>query len=73
MPPTQKPLPLPRLAPTMPRLHGELKNLDMPPLTMVFAVHDKALLDRLKRGDKVKFRAVQDPGRSTVVDLQAMP
>ena len=53
--------------------HGEIKNLDMPPMTMVFNVKDRALLDRLKTGDKVKFRAVQEAGKYTVVDLQAVP
>ena len=37
--------------------HGEIKNLDMPPMTMVFQVKEPALLDKLKAGDKVKFRA----------------
>lgn len=50
--------------------HGEIKNLDMPPMTMVFAVRDKALLDKLQPGDKVRFRAVNDGGRLAVVDIQ---
>jgi Cu(I)/Ag(I) efflux system protein CusF len=37
--------------------HGEIKNLDMPPMTMVFQVKEPALLDKVKAGDKVKFRA----------------
>lgn len=37
--------------------HGELKNLGMPPMTMVFQVTDPALLDKVKVGDKVKFSA----------------
>ena len=37
--------------------HGEIKNLDMPPMTMVFQVKDKAWLDKLKAGDKVRFQA----------------
>ena len=37
--------------------HGEIRNLDMPPMTMVFQVADPALLDRVKPGDKVRFRA----------------
>ena len=37
--------------------HGEIKNLDMPTMTMVFGVKDKAMLDKLKKGDKVKFAA----------------
>ena len=37
--------------------HGEIKHLDMPPMTMVFQVQDPTLLDKVKPGDKVKFRA----------------
>lgn len=37
--------------------HGEIKNLDMPGMTMVFQVKEPALLDKVKVGDKVKFRA----------------
>ena len=37
--------------------HGELKGLDMPPMTMVFIVRDPTLLDRVKVGDRVKFVA----------------
>ena len=37
--------------------HGEIKNLDMPAMTMVFQVKDTALLDKVKAGDKVKFKA----------------
>jgi Cu/Ag efflux protein CusF len=37
--------------------HGEIKSLDMPPMTMVFQVKDTALLDKVKAGDKVRFRA----------------
>jgi Cu/Ag efflux protein CusF len=50
--------------------HGDLKELDMPPMTMVFEVRDKALLDALKPGDKVKFRASDDNGKLTVIDLK---
>lgn len=37
--------------------HGEIKNLDMPGMTMVFGVKNAALLDKIKAGDKVKFSA----------------
>ena len=53
--------------------HGEIKNLDMPPMTMVFVVKDKALLDKLKAGDKVRFKAVNENGKFTVTDLVAVP
>lgn len=52
--------------------HGEIKNLDMPGMTMVFAVKDKPLLDKVHPGDKVKFRAISDNGQLLVTDLQAL-
>ena len=51
--------------------HADIKNLDMPAMTMVFVVKDKALLDKLKVGDKVRFRAVNEAGKFTVTDIQA--
>ena len=50
--------------------HAEIKSLDMPAMTMVFAVKDKALLDNLKAGDKIRFRAIHDAGRYTVTEMQ---
>ena len=50
--------------------HGTIKNLDMPPMTMVFGVSDAALLDKVKQGDKVRFTATGDGGKFTVTDLQ---
>ena len=50
--------------------HGAIKNLDMPGMTMVFQVKDKALLDKLQAGDKVKFKAVNDAGKFTVTEIQ---
>lgn len=50
--------------------HGDIKSLDMPPMTMVFVVKDKALLDTLKAGDKIKFKAISDAGKLTVTDIQ---
>ena len=37
--------------------HGEIRNLDMPPMTMVFQVKDAGLLDKLKVGDRIRFVA----------------
>jgi Cu(I)/Ag(I) efflux system periplasmic protein CusF len=52
--------------------HGEIKNLDMPPMTMVFGVKDKALLDHIKAGDKVKFAADKDAtGQYIVTSIEA--
>ena len=50
--------------------HGEIKNLDMPPMTMVFSVKDKAMLDPIKAGDKVKFKATKEGGNYVVTEIQ---
>mgnify|MGYP001221568489 CR=1 FL=1 len=49
--------------------HGEIRNLDMPPMTMVFRVQDAAMLDGVKVGDKVKFDADKVGGQYTVTKL----
>lgn len=53
--------------------HGEIKNLEMPPMTMIFGVKDKALLDRVKAGDKVRFKAVSEGGRIVITELKPAP
>jgi Cu/Ag efflux protein CusF len=50
--------------------HGEIKNLEMPSMTMVFVVKDRAMLDKVKAGDKVKFRVINDAGKFTVTEMQ---
>lgn len=50
--------------------HGEIKNLDMPGMTMVFAVKDPAMLDKLEAGDKVNFTADSVGGSITVISLE---
>jgi Cu(I)/Ag(I) efflux system periplasmic protein CusF len=50
--------------------HGEIKNLDMPPMTMVFQVSDAVSLDKLKPGDKVQFAATSEGGKITVTDIR---
>ena len=52
--------------------HGEIKSLDMPPMTMVFRVTDGALLDNLKAGDRVRFAAKQVDGAYTVTKIEAV-
>lgn len=51
--------------------HGPLKNLDMPPMTMVFQVSDPALLEKVKAGDKVRFVAANPGGKLTVTQIEA--
>ena len=50
--------------------HGEIKHLDMPPMTMVFVAKDKSMLDQVKAGDKVRFMTVHENGQMIVTDLQ---
>ena len=53
--------------------HGEIKNLDMPPMTMVFRVADAAQLGDLKPGDKVRFHAEQVDGAYHVRHIEKAP
>lgn len=50
--------------------HGDIKNLDMPGMTMVFTARDKGQLAQLKTGDKVQFVAVQEGGKMVITDIQ---
>ena len=50
--------------------HGEIKNLDMPPMTMVFKVQDPTLLKPVKVGDKVLFTVDLIQGAYTVLTIQ---
>ena len=50
--------------------HGEIKNLDMPGMTMVFQVKDPAMLDTVKAGDKVMFKAEKSGGAIVVTEIQ---
>lgn len=51
--------------------HGEIKSLDMPPMTMVFQVKDAALLETVKAGDKVRFVVEKtDAGAFVITDIK---
>jgi Cu/Ag efflux protein CusF len=50
--------------------HGPLANLDMPPMTMVFRVKEPAMLDQVKAGDAIRFKAEKIGGNYTVTELQ---
>nr|MCU0967754.1 copper-binding protein [Rubrivivax sp.] len=53
--------------------HGEIKSLDMPPMTMIFRVADPAMLDRVAVGDKVRFDAAKVDGNYTVTAITKAP
>jgi Cu(I)/Ag(I) efflux system periplasmic protein CusF len=50
--------------------HAEIRNVQMPAMTMVFGVKDAALLDKVKAGDKVKFRVEIIGGAPTVTVIE---
>ena len=50
--------------------HGEIKNLDMPAMTMVFQVKDPAMLDKVQAGDKVRFKAEKVGGAFIVTAIE---
>ncbi|GAA5159100.1 copper-binding protein [Viridibacterium curvum] len=49
--------------------HGEIKALNMPPMTMVFKARNPAQLDALKPGDKVLFQVEQTADALLVTDI----
>jgi Cu(I)/Ag(I) efflux system protein CusF len=52
--------------------HGPLSEVDMPPMTMAFEVADARLLDKVRAGDRVKFRVALLNGRFTVIAIQRL-
>ncbi len=53
--------------------HAGIKNLDMPPMTMIFHVADASLLQGVAVGSRVRFMAERIEGRYTVTGLSRMP
>ena len=50
--------------------HEEIKNLDMPGMTMVFFAPDKATIEGLKEGDKKEFEFADMNGRMIVKQVK---
>lgn len=53
--------------------HGEIKNLDMPPMTMVFRVADPTMLDSLAVGNRIRFTAERLNGQYTLTSVLKAP
>ena len=51
-------------------VHEELKNLDMPAMTMVFNVADPAMLDEMAEGDAIEFVADRVRGKLTITEVK---
>ena len=50
--------------------HGYLPELSMDPMSMVFITADPALLGRVKKGDRVKFKPGLVNGRFAVMSIE---
>jgi Cu/Ag efflux protein CusF len=50
--------------------HGEIKNLNMPPMRMVFQVRDPALLEKIKPDQDVKFKVIEEKGAYIVTAIE---
>ena len=51
--------------------HGEISNLGMPPMTMVFRVNDASMLAPFQPGDKVRFRVERQSGGYFITRMEA--
>jgi Cu(I)/Ag(I) efflux system protein CusF len=49
--------------------HGAIKNLDMPPMTMVFTVKEKSMLKDVSPGDQIRFLVISDNGKMIITEL----
>lgn len=50
--------------------HGPVKSLNWPAMTMAYAVKDKALMDKLKVGKKVKVEFTQEGNDYVVTSVK---
>jgi Cu(I)/Ag(I) efflux system protein CusF len=50
--------------------HGDIKHMDMPGMTMVFVVKNKALLDKTAVGAQIQFMVTNENGQMMVTDIQ---
>lgn len=50
--------------------HGELKNLNMPAMTMVFVAADEAMLTAMSAGQEIEFVAERINGKLTITEIR---
>ncbi len=53
--------------------HGDIKNLGMPGMTMVFRVKDPAMVKIVKAGDAVQFVVELEKGAMVITKLKKKP
>ena len=52
--------------------HGAIKSMDMPGMTMVFVAKEKASLENLKPGDKIKFNAAKEGSNFVATQIEVL-
>jgi len=50
--------------------HGEIKALDMPPMTMVFTAKPTSILQGLAVGDKIEFVAIEENSQYVTTKIE---
>lgn len=50
--------------------HGEIKSLDMPPMTMVFYVANAEMLGKFKVADLIEFKVIEEGKRFMVTEIR---
>jgi Cu/Ag efflux protein CusF len=50
--------------------HERIASLNMPPMTMVFRVKEKSMLNALQIGDTILFKAVDTNGVLTITEIK---
>ena len=53
--------------------HGPLPELDMPPMSMAFNVADAAFFDKVRKRDRVRFKAGLVDGRFAITAIERIP
>ncbi|MCB1383582.1 MAG: copper-binding protein [Notoacmeibacter sp.] len=50
--------------------HEDLKNLDMPAMTMVFVLAEDGMLEKIREGQVIEFVADRVKGKLTVTEIK---
>lgn len=50
--------------------HGPFEGIEMGGMTMIFPVKDKAILDKVKTGDRVNFTVLMEGGELVVTGIE---
>lgn len=50
--------------------HGEIKNLDMPPMSMVFVAKPASIIKGIQVGDKIRFSAIEENSQYVVIKIE---